>query len=167
MKIVKVAMLLFAALLMLHAGELGAASQSGADTPTSTRGKVIKGGPFRVGEIVGKKVENPDGEVIGEITDMVAGQDGNIQYAVLNHGGFLGIGDKLVPIPWEAVKRLPDDNRLLVNVTKGALEKAPNFEPDKWPDFSEPAWNTEVRQYYVIQGTVPDSRGKKSPAGKE
>jgi sporulation protein YlmC with PRC-barrel domain len=102
------------------------------------------------------EVENPDGAVIGTIEDMIAGKDGRIDYVILGHGGLLGIGERLIPIPWKAVKSLPDEDTLLVNISIKSLEKAPNFEPKKWPDYTKPDWDTEIRQYYVVEGALKE-----------
>lgn len=119
-------------------------------------GAQIKGKPFRVSQVMNHEVENPDGAVIGTIEDMIAGKDGRIDYVILGHGGLLGIGERLIPIPWKAVKSLPDEDTLLVNISIKSLEKAPNFEPKKWPDYTKPDWDTEIRQYYVVEGALKE-----------
>lgn len=113
--------------------------------------KAVKEGPYRVTSVLNKKVTTEQGDGIGTITDLVAGYDGNLKYAILDHGGFLGIGNKLIPIPWEAVKRGPDKDTFIVNVTKATLEKAPTFEPKKWPDFATPEWDATMSEYYVLR----------------
>lgn len=122
--------------------------------PAETLGVQIKGNPFRVSQVMNHEVENPDGVIIGTIEDMIAGKDGRIDYVILAHGGLLGIGERLVPIPWKAVKSLPTDDKLLVNISVKSLEKAPNFDPEKWPDFTKPDWDMEIREYYVLEGAL-------------
>ncbi len=54
--------------------------------------------------IIGDKVLNPAGEQLGIIKELMIDLDeGNVAYAVLSFGGFLGMGDKLFAIPWEAL----------------------------------------------------------------
>jgi sporulation protein YlmC with PRC-barrel domain len=125
--------------------------ESKGDESDTIMGQVIQGRAFRIKNVMGQRVLNPDAEVIGTIDDLVVGKDGRIKYAILEHGGFLGIGDKLVPIPWDAVKSLEDRPELLVNVSAISLEKAPNIDPAKWPDISVPQWDKEIREYYVLQ----------------
>ncbi len=105
--------------------------------------------PLRASQILGTPVNNPDGPV-GKIEDLVIGEGETIKYAILSHGGFLGIGDKLIPIPWKALRWGPDKKTLMVNITKTTLEKSPNFDPKKWPDFAKPDWETKMQAYYEL-----------------
>jgi opacity protein-like surface antigen len=107
-------------------------------------------GPQRSSQIVGATVKNPQGENLGKIDELVIGRDGMVSYAILSHGGVLGIGDKLVPIPWKALKYGPKEGIVMVNVDKVTLEKAPNFDPKEWPNFTEPAWQKRVETYYTL-----------------
>lgn len=107
-------------------------------------------GPQRSSQIRGMSVKNPQGQNLGKIDELVIGQDGMVKYAILAHGGLLGIGEKLIPIPWKALKPGPDEKTLMVNITKETLEKAPNFDPKEWPSFSEPEWQKKMQVYYEL-----------------
>jgi sporulation protein YlmC with PRC-barrel domain len=104
-------------------------------------------GPQRSSEIIGMSVQNQQGEKLGKIDELLINRDGVVQYAVLSHGGVLGIGDKLIPIPWKAFKPGKEEKTLLLNMDKKVLEKAPSFDPKKWPDVSSTEWQ-EKFQYY-------------------
>ena len=58
----------------------------------------------RSSQITGMTVTNPQGEKLGKIDDLLIDHSGAVKYAILSHGGLLGIGDKLIPIPWKALK---------------------------------------------------------------
>ncbi len=59
-----------------------------------------------VEKIIGSKVINMKGETLGKIEDLVVDIDtGRIVYAILESGGFLSIGDKLFPVPWNPLQR--------------------------------------------------------------
>src|SRR4030095_7556120 len=82
----------------------------------------------RASEIIGKKVENEQGENLGKIEDIVLDESqGRIVYAVLSFGGVLGLGDKLFAIPWNALKENPEKKCCLLSVDKEKLRKAPGF----------------------------------------
>ncbi len=102
----------------------------------------------RSSQISGMTVTNPKGEKLGKIDDLLIDQAGAVKYAVLSHGGLLGIGDKLIPIPWKAFKLGKEKSTLVVNVEKGALEKAPNFDPKEWPKVIDPESLKKVDMYY-------------------
>lgn len=88
--------------------------------------------------IVGTNVQNSAREDLGEIKDlMIDLSGGRIAYAVLSFGGFLGMGDKLFAIPWEAFQVVQEEEVLILNVAKEKLEQAPGFDKDNWPDMAD------------------------------
>lgn len=94
-------------------------------------------------------VENPVGEDLGRIEElMIDLGSGRIAYAVLSFGGFLGLGDKLFAIPWEALKVDTEQEKIILDVDKEMLKYAPGFDKDHWPDTSEHAWLVDVYDYY-------------------
>jgi hypothetical protein len=107
-------------------------------------------------QITGMTVNSPQGEKLGKI--LVVDQEGTVRYAILSHGGLLGIGHKLVPIPWKALKLGKEKNTLVVNIDKKTLEKAPNFDPKEWPKFTELDWQKEVEMYYELPAIHAENR---------
>ncbi len=99
-------------------------------------------------QIAGMTVNSPQGEKLGKI--LVVDQEGTVRYAILSHGGLLGIGRKLIPIPWKALKPGKEKNTLVVIIDKKTMEKAPNFDPKEWPKFTELDWQKEVEAYYEL-----------------
>jgi sporulation protein YlmC with PRC-barrel domain len=102
----------------------------------------------RSSQITGMTVTNPQGEKLGKIGDLLIDQSGALKYAILSHGGLLGIGDKLIPIPWRALKLDKEKSALVVNVDKAALEKAPSFDPKEWPKVIAPESLKNIDTYY-------------------
>lgn len=97
----------------------------------------------------GDKVVNHQGEDLGNIEDlMIDLEGGRIAYAVLSFGGFLGMGDKLFAIPWDAMTVDQENKRLVLNVDKDLLKQAPGFDKNNWPDMTDPAWGAELYTYY-------------------
>ncbi|SDW01476.1 PRC-barrel domain-containing protein [Nitrosomonas communis] len=60
---------------------------------------------------------------------------GTVSYAVLSFGGVLGIGEKLLAVPWKALKLDPENKRFLLNVDKDRLKDAPGLDKDHWPEW--------------------------------
>jgi len=109
---------------------------------------------FKGSDIIGAKVENRQGENLGEISDLsVDPKTGRVDFAVVSHGGVLGIGDKYVAVPLNAFAVKTDKDgkfdRLVLNMSKDKLAKAPNFDKDRWPD------RPEVEKIYVYFGQTP------------
>jgi sporulation protein YlmC with PRC-barrel domain len=86
---------------------------------------------WRSTKLVGLNVYNANDEKIGDINDLILGSDGKISSAVIGVGGFLGMGEKLVAVPFSDLKFGRDTNgniRVSLSSTKEALEKAPDFK---------------------------------------
>jgi sporulation protein YlmC with PRC-barrel domain len=99
--------------------------------------------------IMGDDVVNTTGEKVGDIKDlMVDVNKGCIAYAVLEYGGFLGLGEKLFAVPWQAFTVDEDNKRLVLNVAKERLQNAPGFDKDHWPMSNDANWYDNVDQYY-------------------
>ncbi len=99
--------------------------------------------------ITGDKVVNASGDSLGEIKDlMVDLNTGQVSYAVLEFGGFLGMGSKLFAVPLNAMQVDTENKRFVFNHTKESLENAPGFDKDNWPDFADPTFTESVNKYY-------------------
>ena len=99
-----------------------------------------------------EKVVNAAGEDLGNIEDyMIDLSNGRIAYCVLSFGGFLGMGEKLFAIPWQAMTLDTENKRFILNLDKERLKNAPGFDKDNWPDTTNPAWGTRIYSYYGIK----------------
>jgi len=102
--------------------------------------------------LIGNKVENPAGENLGEIREIMLDVEmGKIAYAVLDFGGFLDIGNKLFAVPWEALSLNTAKDCFVFDVNKQTLEQAEGFDQNDWPDFANDKWNEETYDYYGYQ----------------
>lgn len=103
--------------------------------------------------LTGDDVMNLQDETVGTVKDIMLDLDsGQIAYVVLSVGGFLGMGDRLFAIPWNAVKVDGARHALVLDVNKERLENAPGFDKDNWPDFADTTWGETVHEYF---GTRP------------
>jgi hypothetical protein len=87
---------------------------------------------WRGSKIIGAVVYGPDNASIGNINDVLISNDGKIRAVVIGVGGFLGVGEKNVAIPLDAlnISRRPDSSsidRVTVAYSKDELKKAPQF----------------------------------------
>ena len=107
--------------------------------------------------LMGEDVCNRQDEDLGDIKEiMLDVPSGRIAYAVLSYGGFLGMGDKLFAVPWNALKLDTEHKRFVLDVDKESLKDAPGFDKDDWPDMADPTWTKKVHSYY---GVTPYSDG--------
>ena len=93
-------------------------------------------------------VSNPQVEKLGKIDDVLIDPNAAVKYAILSHGGLLGIGDKLIPIPWKSLKLGKEKSTLVINADKAAMEKAPSFDPKEWPKVIDPESLKKIDIYY-------------------
>jgi len=108
---------------------------------------------FMVDKIISSKVINLKGETLGKIEDLVVDIDtGRILYAVLDSGGFLGIGSKLFPVPWESLAALPSEGIFFLNQSKEQMEKAPAFDKKNLPDVGDLRWGGGIFKHYGVPG---------------
>ena len=70
---------------------------------------------------------------IGQVTDVLVAQDGQVTALIVGVGGFLGAGEKDVAVSFNTVKPTKKDNKiyLTMNTTKDALKAAPGFKYDR------------------------------------
>lgn len=112
-------------------------------------------GPFLMGAntLIGNAVYNLAEEHLGEIKEiMLDTVSGRVAYAVLSHGGVLGVGDKLFAVPWNALRLDTANKRFLLEADKERLKNAPGFNKDAWPRMADRHWGSNVHDYY---GTRP------------
>jgi sporulation protein YlmC with PRC-barrel domain len=108
-------------------------------------------GPALMGAdtLLGNDVYNLADEKLGTIKEfMIEMSSGRITYAVLSYGGFLGMGDRLFAVPWQALKLDTVNHRFNLNVKKEVLKDAPGFDKDHWPSMADPTWATDINKFY-------------------
>lgn len=105
--------------------------------------------PRRVSDILKTTVENRHGEKLGTVQDLMVGADGCLKYAILSHGGFLGIGDVLIPVPFDALMTGGEKGTAVLDIDKQTLEKALSFESKTWPDFTAAEWEEKIDRYFA------------------
>jgi hypothetical protein len=111
-------------------------------------------GPALMGAdtLIGNDVVNNQEEDLGDIKEiMLDMRNGRVCYAVLSFGGFLGIGEKLFAVPWQALHLDTVNKRFMLNVDKQRLKSAPGFDPDQWPDMTDANWISQVHSFYGTQ----------------
>jgi hypothetical protein len=72
---------------------------------------------YRASKVIGSSVVNDNNETIGKIDDLLVSPDGKEPFAVLSVGGFLGMGSRLVAVPYDSLK-LVDKKFVLPGGTK-------------------------------------------------
>lgn len=132
---------------------------------TTSEVVTMKGGYSILGsKLIGKKVENPQGENLGEVKDIMIDSSGKVRYAAVSYGGILGVGDKLYAVPLKAFtfKRdkdmFFDDVTLILNVTKEQLKDLKGFDNKNWPNLDDEVYRNELDTRYNIKKSGSNSK---------
>jgi hypothetical protein len=91
--------------------------------------------PVSVMSILGKKVQSPKGDDLGRVVDVLADSGGRVRVAIIDFGGFLGVGDRKIAVDWPLLRFNPDrsDPSLLLSLSREKLKAAPEYKDDPRP----------------------------------
>jgi len=91
---------------------------------------------WKASELIGMNVRGASGDDnIGSINDLAIGPKGRAKYVAVSFGGFLGVGDKLFAVPFDAIEFVREDDEVYgrIDVTEETLKQKEGFNQDKWP----------------------------------
>ena len=122
--------------------------------PASAAGAAVKPVGGSAASILGQKVEGPRGEDYGRVVDVLADGGGHVRLAIIEYGGFLGVGNRRIAIDWDLLQFHPDDRngRVTMNVTEKQLQSTPDYKPSHPQALTAPA---------TPPGADPVAEGKK------
>lgn len=101
--------------------------------------------------VEGTTVRRSDGERIGEIKRlMIDKRSGKVAYAIMKYGGFLGVGEKYYPLPWDALTYNLSLEAYEVNVTEDQLRNAPSYPSEGDFDWGDREGERSLHAYYKV-----------------
>jgi hypothetical protein len=85
--------------------------------------------------ILGKNVYSPRGEDLGRVVDLLADPEGRVRVAIIDFGGFLGVGTRRIAVDWPLLHFSPSDKQkpLVLTVTREKLQSAPEYKDSTSP----------------------------------
>lgn len=114
------------------------------DIPTDETARLIASD-----KVEGTSVYNMQGEKLGHVRNfMIDKYSGDVAYAVMSFGGFLGIGERYHPLPWRVLDYDTNMDGFVVDLDRSRLERAPNFGLDEDPWSRDPYYGRTVCGYY-------------------
>ena len=86
--------------------------------------------------ILGKRVKGPRGEDLGRVVDVLADASGRVRVAIIDFGGFLGVGNHRIAVDWPLLRFNPDVHNpsLLLSVNPEKLATAPEYKDNPQPE---------------------------------
>jgi sporulation protein YlmC with PRC-barrel domain len=101
-------------------------------------------------KVEGTAVYSRAGESVGSVyTVMIDKVSGQVEYAVISFGGFLGIGERYHPLPWKALTYDTSLGGYVADVSREQLEGAPSYARDETP-WATPGYGRSVYDYYGL-----------------
>jgi sporulation protein YlmC with PRC-barrel domain len=96
-------------------------------------------------KVLGYKVENPRGEGLGRVEDiMLRVEGGQVAYVVVSFGRVLSLRNKLFAFPWSALHVDSPKKKIILNLDRQTLAKARGLDKDQWPSSADSSWETRV-----------------------
>jgi hypothetical protein len=85
--------------------------------------------------ILGKKVRDASGKDMGLVVDVLVDHDGMVRAAVIDFGGFLGVGNRKIAIAWRLLQVNPTDRDapIVLTLDRAQVQAAPEYKPSSPP----------------------------------
>jgi hypothetical protein len=115
--------------------------------------------------ILGQRVTDPEGKDIGRLVDVLVDANGQPQAAVIDFGGFMGVGNRKIAVNWSALRFNPGDakHKVALEMTPDQIKTAPEFrDPSKAASVVTPA-DTALSSP-TLSSSAPSPPGPSSPA---
>lgn len=133
---------------MVSSANAGIGSAASGSTGS---GKTSRHNLIASDRVEGTPVRRPDGERIGRIERLMIDKiSGNVAYAVLSFGGFLGLGEKHVPVPWASLKYNPQLEAYEIALADEQLGRAPSYAAEQEFDWGDRRRERELHDYYKV-----------------
>jgi sporulation protein YlmC with PRC-barrel domain len=83
----------------------------------------------RIESVLGKEIRSVSGETLGNVTDILVDSDGSVRAAIVDFGGFLGVGVRKIAVAWPAIHFVQDKNAIaaVLDMNKDQLRVAPEY----------------------------------------
>jgi hypothetical protein len=101
-----------------------------AGNPSDEPGKLRHLAPTEAASVLGRPVRGPDGHDVGRIVDVLVDQAGHPRAAVIDFGGFLGVGSRKVAVDWHLLHFTPGDTDkpTTLDLTTDQIKAAPEYK---------------------------------------
>ena len=102
-------------------------------------------------ELIGATVFDVTLETVGSVDEaIIARSSGQVEYVVLTCGGFLGLGERHIPVPQEKLRWDPEMGGFILDMTNAVLEAGPHYGDRSDASWGNPAWVAEIDRYFDV-----------------
>jgi sporulation protein YlmC with PRC-barrel domain len=118
----------------------------------------------KASDLIGKEVRNTTDESLGKISDLIVNLDsGRVPYAIIAHGGALGVGRTKTAVPINEIQCSADHKTVLLSATKEELKAASRTCPENWPRGRDAEWSRNVDGFYGRPSAFATWRFEREP----
>jgi hypothetical protein len=101
-------------------------------------------------KVDGTDVYSRNGDHLGTVHDvMIDKRTGQVEYAIMSFGGFLGIGESYHPLPWRTLTYDTSMGGYVVDVDRTRLDMAPRYTSSSLPDWSDRGYRSRIDEYWI------------------
>ncbi len=130
--------------------QLGPATTKQGDRKTTPPEGMVT--MLRASKVLGAPLRNAAAENLGSVEDLLLDRNSRVAFAIIGHGGVLGIGESYIPAPWSKLRfaELPEDGGLVATIdsNKDQLEKAPLVKGDTYATMLAPGFTDQVYRFF-------------------
>ncbi len=111
---------------------LVASSAVAADAPPANQELIYRG---EATSILGRAVHDPGDAKVGQIVDVLVDDQGQPRAAVIDFGGFMGVGQRRIAVAWRALHFLPaaQQSHIRIDLTVDQIKATPDYKPAPRP----------------------------------
>jgi sporulation protein YlmC with PRC-barrel domain len=124
---------------------------SGESTSGAAQQKML-----RASKILHATLKNPRDESLGSVEDLLLEKGSRVAFAIIGHGGVLGIGESYIPVPWSKLRftHRPDSTSLVavLDMNRDQLEKAPLVKGSTYETMLAPGFTDQVCRFFGVAG---------------
>jgi sporulation protein YlmC with PRC-barrel domain len=137
--------------------------QTGRSKDRSAQASDSLANGLHLSKLIGAQVKSNTGENLGKLEDVVIDpQTGKAAFAIVGTGGVLRLGEKRMPVPWQAVT-IDSQKRLTLKVDKEKLQSAPTTAKSDDSELEDPDFVVVLYKFYEIPAGAPGE----TPGGTE
>jgi sporulation protein YlmC with PRC-barrel domain len=108
--------------------------------------------PLHLDDVTGYDIYNPEGDQVADVAEMILNPEtGEITHIVAGVGGFLGLGESYVPIPFQSFDYDEEEERFILQATQDELENAPGYDSLDDLRADQPNWGDDYNQYWGVE----------------
>jgi sporulation protein YlmC with PRC-barrel domain len=102
-------------------------------------------------KVDGTAVYNRNGDRLGTVDHLMIDKfTGQVEYAVMSFGGFLGMGESYNPVPWRSLTYDVNLGGYVIDTDRSRLESAPRYTTSDQPNWSDRAYTERVDDYWHV-----------------